>query len=288
MRRPVSIFSVFWLVAGLLIGLGGALFYTTRINPLVLTNISVSQLDRQGKRNQMMVLSLAYVQSGDIVQAAERLNALGLDWPDLANAACEMAQNGDAGTSSGLIAIRAMVQLAGSQGARGCAESIVPLAATATPNTIDIPTVQPSPTITLTAVASKTPTEVPIASNTPELPTATPPSGDFAIVLEEAVCDASLQNVIQVSVRDANDTGLPAIAILAISGAGREVFYTGFKPEIDPGFADVEMTPGETYQIELPERSGRSRRFEAGQCTTGNGGTALASYRIVFKRVPQQ
>jgi len=31
---------------------------------------------------------------------------------------------------------------------------------------------------------------------------------------------------------------------------GKDKLFTGFKPDVDPGYADFQMKPGEIYQIE--------------------------------------
>jgi hypothetical protein len=45
--------------------------------------------------------------------------------------------------------------------------------------------------------------------------------------------------------------GVSGVEILITWSGGRDRFFTGFKPEIDPGYADFQMEPGQLYQIEL-------------------------------------
>jgi len=41
------------------------------------------------------------------------------------------------------------------------------------------------------------------------------------------------------------------VQITVTWSGGQDTFFTGFKPEIDPGYADFQMEPGQQYQIEL-------------------------------------
>ena len=43
---------------------------------------------------------------------------------------------------------------------------------------------------------------------------------------------------------------MPGVEITVTWPGGKDKLFTGFKPDIDPGYADFEMKPDETYQIE--------------------------------------
>lgn len=281
MRRNIA---WLWLMIGVAAGIGVGLFYAWQVDPRVVTDTRPAQLAKTGKQNYLIALSLAYTRDRDLLRAAERLNDLGGDWQTLADAACELAQSGYAATTTGLMAINAMVQLASSQGAGGCASVMLPGGGTPTLN-VPQPTPTDTPTPTLTPVASKTPTLGPTFTPEPP-PTKVPtPSGDFAIIVQEAICNPQFQNLILVTVQDADEAGIPGTAVEVIWADGRETFYTGLKPEQDAGYADFEMTLGTFYQVALPGQSERTRRLEAGQCEVRGGGTALASYRVIFQRL---
>lgn len=282
MRRNSLNIALGALVIGIFAGIAGGLLYAWRIDPRVETDIRPAQLNEEGRAKYLVALSLAYSRDRDLLRAAERLNEIGVDWTALAAAACDLAGSGYASTNTGLTAISAMVSLAASQGATGCASLLLP-GETPTPGGATA-TATLHPTATFTPVATKTPTEVPTPTLTLPPVVLPTPVGEFTITLQESLCNAELQNMILVSVRDANDRGLPGMAVEVLWGDGRETFYTGLKPEEDAGYADFTMTPGTLYQVALPGLSDRTRRLEAGNCTTANGSTALASYRVVFKR----
>ncbi|MCC7208895.1 MAG: hypothetical protein IT323_16415, partial [Anaerolineae bacterium] len=266
---------------GIALGIAAGLIYAWQIDPRVVTDTRPAQLSGEGKRNYMVALSLAYAGNRDVIAAANRLNELGGDWQALADAACELAQSGYASTSTGLLAIRAMVELAASQGSAGCASALLPAqAATSAPPPSLIPptaTVTPAPTKTQTAEASPTPL--------PPLPSPSPtPAGDFAIVAASPFCDPAAAGRIEIIVRNLDDSGIPGVAVEVIWPDGRERFFTGLKPDRDPGYADYSMTPGISYQVALPGLSDRSDPLTADECTAG-GATTQRSYRVVFERV---
>jgi hypothetical protein len=268
------------LFVGIALGITAGLVYAWQVDPRVVTDTRPAQLSGEGKRNYLVALSLAYAGDNDVIAAATRLNELGGDWQSLADAACELAQSGYASTSTGLLAIRAMVELAASQGSSSCASGLLPEQA---PTTVPLPsglpptnTVTPAPTKTQTAEASPTPL-APLPS-----PSATP-AGDFAVVAMQPFCEPSAAGRIEVIVREPNDIGIPGVGIEAIWPDGRERFFTGLKADRDPGYADYSMTPGVTYQITLPGLSERSEPLIADECSAG-GETTRRSYRVIFER----
>jgi hypothetical protein len=52
-------------------------------------------------------------------------------------------------------------------------------------------------------------------------------------------------------VRDEAGKGVPGVQILVNWPGGEDRFFTGFKPEADPGYADFEMESDGVYQVEL-------------------------------------
>lgn len=273
--------SWLWLFVGIALGIAAGLVYAWQVDPRVMTDIRPAQLAAEGKRNYLASLSLAYAGDRDLIGAATRLNELGGDWQSLADAACELAQSGYASTSTGLIAIRAMVELAASQGSEGCASALLPAQE---PTTAPLPSVIP-PTETVTPAPTKTQTAEASPTQLPPLPSpSATPAGDFAIVAVQPFCDASAPGRIEVTVRNLDETGIPGVAVEAIWPDGRERFFTGLKPEHDPGYADFGMSPGGTYQIALPGLSERSEPLLADECSSGDA-TTQRSYRVIFQRV---
>lgn len=118
----------------------------------------------------------------------------------------------------------------------------------------------PSPTTTFTPSPSPTYTPTPTVTRTPTLTptptvTSTPtpgPNAPFGLAQSVALCDESSSGaILRVYVRDRQGQGVPGVAIKVIWSGGSDTFFTGFKPEIDPGYADFKMEAGQRYQLEL-------------------------------------
>ena len=67
------------------------------------------------------------------------------------------------------------------------------------------------------------------------------------------LCDDNTTNagLLRIYVRDRLNAGISGVKITITWSGGRDTFFTGFKPEIDPGYADFKMEPGQRYQVEL-------------------------------------
>jgi len=282
LRRGQFTFIVVWLFIGFVVGVAGGLFYSWRVDPRIQTDVRPGQLAEDGKQRYMISIALSYAKNHDIVRAANRLTELGKDWQAMAELACQLSQTSYIGTTAGLIAVRSMVELSGSQGAKSCASVQMPIY-TDTPRPTPIPDAL---TPTRVLIATKTPTPTLGPTFTPPLQvTETPtPTGDFSITGPEAFCDAKTPGLITILVRDPGDVGIPGALLEIINGDARERFFTGLLPERDPGYADYQMTTGQSYQVQMPGLSARSRAMDAVECTAKDGTKTQASYRVIFKR----
>src|ERR1700690_2396290 len=102
------------LLIGLAIGLGIGLYYAWLVNPLILTEISPAYLQADNKQLYAIAVSLTYAEDHDLIQAANRLNGLGMGDPFqyLADTACDLARSSFASSTTGVITIRSMTSLA--------------------------------------------------------------------------------------------------------------------------------------------------------------------------------
>jgi hypothetical protein len=57
--------------------------------------------------------------------------------------------------------------------------------------------------------------------------------------------------LLRIYVRDRLGSGVPGVEIEVSWPGGKDRFFTGFKPEIDAGYADFEIRLDELYQVEL-------------------------------------
>lgn len=65
------------------------------------------------------------------------------------------------------------------------------------------------------------------------------------------LCDNTSGGLLRIYVRDRLGVGVPGVEISLSWAGGDDTFFTGFKPEIDPGYADFQMAPDERYQVKL-------------------------------------
>lgn len=128
------------------------------------------------------------------------------------------------------------------------------------------PTGRPSPSATPTSTRTPTSTKTPTATQTPTStptpkPSATPtatrtptpgPDAPFGLAQSVVLCeDTPPGGLLRVYIRDRLGAGVPGVNIEISWSGGDDAFFTGFKPEIDPGYADFQMKPDQTYDIKL-------------------------------------
>jgi hypothetical protein len=141
---------------------------------------------------------------------------------------------------------------------------------TVTPVPTDTLTPTPRPTRTATPTVSPTdtptpsPTMTPTPSSTPS-PSPTPtfgPDSPFGLAASEVVCDRASGGLLRLIIRDRLGKGISGAEIRISWPGGRDTVFTGFKPDIDPGYADFQMEPDETYQVELIGLASRGQTAE--------------------------
>ena len=65
------------------------------------------------------------------------------------------------------------------------------------------------------------------------------------------LCDDKTGGLLRVYVRDGKGKPLPGIQVAVTWSGGSDRLFTGFKPEVDPGYADFTMKAGEEYSVTL-------------------------------------
>lgn len=287
-RRP---FSLVGALLGLVIGLVGSFYYTQVISPVREERVEPSQLNAADRDDYRVALALAFSADGDLNAAMGRLLALGEQGDPIqamADTACRLATSGYVSSSSGLNAVRALINFYQLQGRGGCADALI--GSIVLQPTSDAAIELPTSTPTLPPPASKTPTpENAPATPTPlvVVPTLVPQNG-FELLGVTTFCDADLSALIQVFVYEINgSTGVPGQEIRARWQNGESRFFTGLKREQGAGYADFAMREGDNYLVDMPGQTDPlSQALEAVPCTTENGERALISYRVVFRELP--
>jgi hypothetical protein len=93
--------------------------------------------------------------------------------------------------------------------------------------------------------------------------------------------------LLRIYIRDRVRVGVPGVEIAVSWPGGTDTVFTGFKPEIDPGYADFQMKSGETYQVELVGvgTAGQTPEFEVTESLCPDLPVdTLPSWQIVFEQ----
>lgn len=248
------------LILAFLLGLGGGLLYAWVIaSPeIVLTPELLRAEDKDAYRE---VIAAAYAANSDLERARARLSLLGDADPSQALAA-QAQRMLAAGYPFELV--QQLVRLASDVQKRPLnTENLPP----ATPLAVLFTPLSPSPT------PSVSPTEPPEAPDSPPpslteeaftiptLPAFTPRpamtpvptvGGFFRMINYETRCDAALpEGLLQVLVNDERGRPLAGVPILLVWDGGQELFYTGLKPEMGDGYADAQLQPQLTYNLQV-------------------------------------
>jgi hypothetical protein len=266
------------LLVGVVIGLVGGVYYAWYLNPVHLTNVSPQQLTADDQRAYVMLVSEAYLQEADLERARARLSATGAH--DLAQLVVSQANNAYMGGAD-LHEVRALTILAQALGGDPLADMFPTTAPTVSGK---------NPTATFEGVPSPTPSPVvPTATSLPVRPTVTPtpvlipPDTTLKLIANEPICkDDYPAGRIEVYVNDMGGNGIPAIEILVEWAEQQATFFTGLKPEIDPGYADFQMEPNQTYTVTLVGLAEPVFGIDSHACETDSGTAQVPTYQLVY------
>jgi hypothetical protein len=274
-----------YLITGLLLGAAVGLLYAWVISPLRYVETAPSSLMVEFKNDYRSVIAAAYAADGDIGRARARLALLHDPVPAEALAAQAQKILAESGSQSDArqLAVLAAALVASTPGASASlaltqtltkpvilTRTITPTAVlilfSATASLTPLPTATLTPGMTdisITSTASPSPQPTLARTLTPTrrtgtpLPTLTPTptvGAPFALKERSRVCDQTApQPMLQVQINDASGNPVPAVKILISWQDGQESFFTGFMPEVNPGYADYTLKPGVSYTIQLTD-----------------------------------
>jgi hypothetical protein len=281
-----------WLIpAGLILGglLGILLaWFMPQSRPI---NTTPASLRLDFKDEYRYLIASAYHASGDLARAQARLATLADSDPvqALGAQAQRMLAN-----QAGMDQARILANLAeGLQApptrAAGPTQTLPapPASATATapnPAAPAAPTSSASP-LPLESLSPETPAAPPItATPRPTQPPTSTPGAAYALTSQDNFCDAQQPGLLQVTLLNA--AGLPAAGeeLVITWFGGQEHFYTGFKNEISPGYADYTLTSGLEYALSLSSGNTRLTGLMAPTCPAETGTPFPGSIRLEFKQ----
>ena len=269
------------LIVGLVLGLVGGLAYAWFLNPVNFVNISPSMLSEDDQRDYILLVAEAYLQDGDLDRARMRLAALGSR--DVAERVTVLADNaflrGDDPER-----VRALAALSEALGQRSMAADV--FSGTTAPTT---PPELLTPTATFEGMPSPTPSQSPATAfptTSLEIPSPTPdlfPKTDLSLIDRGIICEDDYPSGrIEVYVYDGSGQSVPGIEVLVEWEGGQDRFFTGLKPDIDPGYADFELEGDRVYTVTLVGRAEPVLGIDSAGCLTPAGRTAIPTYRLTF------
>ncbi len=272
MSSPNSYSSVYpkgqshwYLLTGLLIGLAAGLLFSLVISPVSYTDTDPSALSDADKSEFRQLVALAYRADGNLPRANDRLALLHDADPNRELAAQAQRMLGEGGSPDDARALAALAaSLSGAEGPPPLPTQEQASAGEASPTPGDpgAPTAAgrtPQANAGVLTATSPRPTATPRPTFTPR-PTATPPrvlDAPFTLTNQVQVCDGSLPaGRLAVIVTGRDGQPLAGVPLVVTWGEGQSsTFYTGLAPEISAGYADFQMTPGETYTLKVGEAS---------------------------------
>jgi len=247
------------LAAGLAVGL----LFAWGLVPVAYQNTAPESLEPQQKLVYLALVGDLYAAEGDLGRAKLRLSDLGVE-TDGSTLAGSIEQYLDSGGRTEEVSN--LARLAQDLGASGGVLSVF----------------GSTPKVS-TPVASET---TPI----PPTPVVTPTAGlTFRLVERTATCAPARQpGTIVVRVRDVGGNGMAGVKIAVSWATGQDRFYTGLRPELGPGYADLQMSPGVEYEVSVADTKsdvarGLTAELAAGVCPT----TSLnLDWEVVFQLAP--
>lgn len=300
-----------FILTGLLIGIGIGIGVAWGMPQAQPDETSPASLRFDFKDDYRYMIAAAYTVSGDLGRAQARLTTLGDSDPITAlgdQAQRLLAQN------AGMDRVRILANLSEAlqaqptqtptpeRGTDGPSpilstveEPVSPLSENnplpETPTPTETSTLEP---IEATAGTPVTPTqtETPFPTS-PPLPTATlrptrtptpTPGAPFALVNQSTTCDSKQPGLLKISLQNASGQPAPGIELVITWFGGEEHFFTGFKNEISPGYADFVLTSSIEYALSLSGGSTRITGLLAPACTGEDGKPYPGSIALEFKQ----
>jgi hypothetical protein len=273
------------LIFGLVLGVAAGLGYAWFVNPVNYVDIQPSQLKRDVKEQYIIVVGQAYLQDLDLARAQARLAAAGVQNP--AETVSQQADQAFARSASPEY-IRALTVLAEALGGHPQAAEV--FSGTAVAPGVD----RLTPTSTFDAVPSLTPSATALPPTQPiptptETPVLIPSDATMKLVAEQTLCDAEhAAGQLQVYVLDISGAGIPGVKVLINWEGGSDVFFSGLKPEIDPGYGDFEMQADQVYSVTLVGLAEPVVGLTAVPCTTEDDTIQMVTYELTFAPVTNQ
>lgn len=283
-----------YLLTGLVIGIGLGLVYSWVLSPVEYLDAPPYALRVDYKDDYRALVAAAYLYSGDLVRAKDRLTQLKDN--DITQSLALQAQRAmTEGRPEGEIKALGILTMALVQGKTTIDSSIAPgqTSTEGSPIMVISPTPldsQPADASTLvpqtsinpeSVIATLGPTNtIPSFSEVTSLP---PPGSPFVLEDTTLVCNPDQpQPMIQVQIQDAEGQPIAGVELVVTWEGGEDNFFTGLKPELGPGYADFLMVPGVVYSLTLVNGGQAASDLAAAECLSADQSQFWGSWMLTF------
>lgn len=276
------------LVVGLVLGLAAGLVYAWVIAPLPAIDTYPPLLGPDHRADWIRMTLLAYGEEGNWNRTQLRLRDLP---PDEIRLVAEQTLDQAVDAGYPLDILQKLARLADSYGVDSLAVQIytgsdlvaptvvppaspTPVAPTATPTLLSSPTLSPTP---LLSRLTTTLTPQPLAAH--------------RIISQTLTCTERPQIAVSLVVSRTTtvrrreiveDVPVPGRELWLLWADGAERATTGFKPDIDPGYADFDIAPGIVYNLYLDSPRGAPvATVQVEPCTPAEGSGWISRWLVV-------
>ena len=294
-----------YVFTGLLLGVGLGLLIAWVLAPVQFVNTSPASLRTDFKDEYRFMIAAAYGVTSDLPRAQARLTAIG-DL-DSVKALGEQAQRMLADQSP-MQMVQVLADL--SEALQSHAATVAPPLANPTSAVITTQeqiisgTSSPSqegdtPTPAITALTTSPETESPPTPEDTSTPnpspnatlalrpkrTATPTPGPaFELAQQASLCEPSQPGLLQIYLSDAAGKPVAGVELVITWFGGEEHFFSGLKPEINPGYADYTLSETVEYDLSFSAAGTRVTGLRAPACTDASGNAYPGGIRLEFKQ----
>jgi hypothetical protein len=283
-----------YLLTGAVLGIAMGLIYSWVISPVKYVDAPPYALRADYKEEYRALVAAAYLYSGDLLRAQDRLMQLKDD-----NPAQSVAMQAQRALAAGHpeVEIKALSQLATalSRGITPTASvTTTPQESTAIPEALGA---NPIPNLNQAAIntgdqlqTSTTPQDslqTPLPSDTlvstPTVASAPPSGTPFVLQDNILVCNINQPDpLIQVEVNNAAGQPVPSVEVIVTWEDGEDHFFTGLQPELSLGYGDFLMTPDIVYTVHLASGGQEVTDLTASECVADDGSRYWGSWMLTF------
>lgn len=269
-----------FILTGLILGLVVGALVSFVISPMQYVNVSPAMLKKEDKDIYRGLIAAAYNLRGDLGRAKARIGLL-QDENSVqsltAQAQQTIAKGGLAQEARGLALLAAAMNEQPILLETQAEDTPTEMAVVSTPT--DFPTLPPLKTESSETEAEQTPIPQVV------FPTIEPrpiPSDPFMLKDRKSLCDLEMMNQLQVFVIDKAGKPIPGVEIIVTWQGGEDHFFTGLKPQVDLGYADFSMVPGELYNLRLANGGDSATRISPPNCKLDSGMEYTGGVKLIF------